>query len=248
MEEVVIVSGLKKSYKEKTAVQDLSFTIKKGEFFGLLGHNGAGKSTTIECILGTKNMDVGFIRVLGMNPFKHRKQLYQKVGVQFQETNYQDKIKVKEACEVTRALYQNPADEKQLLRIFGLEGMEKKLVAELSGGEKQKLSVLLALIPNPELVFLDELTTGLDSKARRDVWKHLVKLKENGLTILLTSHYMDQVEALCDRVCILKNGEVIAMNTVGELIKNSPYQNFEKAYLWYSGEEETPDEGIYRTI
>ncbi len=242
MQAALTVNGLKKSYKNLTAVDDLSFEVNRGEIFGLLGHNGAGKSTTIECILGTKKHNAGTVQVLGMDPSSNRKELFEKVGVQFQQTNYQDKIKVGEMCRLTASLYRNPDDWKELLKTFGLGPMINKMVSELSGGERQKLSVLLALIPKPELVFLDELTTGLDSKARRDVWKHLAKLKSKGLTILLTSHYMDEVEALCDRVCILKKGKTVAMGTVKELLANSPYDKFEEAYLWYSGEEEEDED------
>jgi ABC-2 type transport system ATP-binding protein len=233
----VSVSGLMKSYKEVKAVDNVSFDIKSGEIFGLVGHNGAGKSTTIECILGTKDMDGGTVEVLGMNPRKQRRQLYERVGVQFQQSNYQDKIRVDEVCELTTALYSRPSDWKELLKTFGLEELKKHTVSELSGGERQKLSVLQALIPNPELVFLDELTTGLDTGARREVWKQLAQLKKKGLTILLTSHYMDEVEALCDRVCILKRGRIAVMGTVKEVTGQSPYSSFEEAYLWYSGEE-----------
>jgi ABC-2 type transport system ATP-binding protein len=122
--------------------------------------------------------------------------------------------------------------------------MEKRTVSELSGGERQRLSVLLALIPKPEIVFLDELTTGLDSKARRDVWKYLEKLKAGGLTVLLTSHYMDEVAALCDKILILKKGETVACGAVRELVEESPYDNLEEAYLWYSGEEENENESV----
>lgn len=243
MKTAISVKGLKKCYKDVTAVDNLTFEINKGEIFGLLGHNGAGKSTTIECILGTKTMDEGVVEVLGMDPRKQRKELFERVGVQFQQSNYPDKIKVGEMCVLSSSLYRNPHDWKQLLKIFGLAEKEKKLVSDLSGGERQKLSVLLALIPDPELVFLDELTTGLDSKARRDVWKHLSELKSKGLTILLTSHYMDEVEALCDRVCILKKGTIVAMDTVKKLMDGSPYDKFEDVYLMYSGEE-NEDESI----
>lgn len=238
MQTVLRVKDLKKSYRGVPAVESLSFDINKGEIFGLLGHNGAGKSTTIEAILGTKRMDEGFVEVLGINPRKMRKQLFEKVGVQFQQSHYPDKIRVNEMCELTASLYQKPASWKELLRNFGLDAKIKKPVAELSGGERQKLSVLLALIPNPELVFLDELTTGLDSKARRDVWKHLLRLREKGLTILLTSHYMDEVEALCDRICILKKGKMVALDTVKGIIDQSPSDTLEEAYLWFSGEED----------
>lgn len=244
MEKALVVNGLSKSYGNILAVNNLNLEVNKGETFGMLGHNGAGKSTSIECILGVKKSDKGTVEVLGLNPVTRRKELYERVGVQFQQTSYQDKITVAEICEVTHSLYRNPADWKELLKTFGLADMQKRLVSELSGGERQKLSVLLALIPNPELIFFDELTTGLDSKARRDVWKYLEKLKQKGHTILLTSHYMDEVEALCDRICILKKGHMVEMGTVSDLIQKSPYENLEEAYLWYSGEEESEDESL----
>ncbi len=237
MEKALTVKGLHKSYTNFKAVDDLCLEVKKGEFFGLLGHNGAGKSTSIECILGVKTPDSGEIRVLGMDPVKERKQLFEKVGVQFQETNYQTKIKVEEICKVTASLYKSPADWRALIATFGLTGKEKRGVYELSGGERQRLSVLLALIPRPELVFLDELTTGLDAKARRDVWKYLKMLKSDGLTIVLTSHYMDEVETLCDRIHILKKGKTVAEGTVTEVIQSASCENLEEAYLFYSGEE-----------
>lgn len=202
--EVIKVHNLYKSYGNIQVVKGVSLTVKKGEVFGLLGANGAGKSTTIECILGTKNFDDGEVSILGMNPKKERKRLFQKVGVQFQESNYQDKITVKELCEITEVLYKNPLDCNKLLEQFDLQDKVRNLVSELSGGEKQRLFIILALIPNPEVVFLDELTTGLDVKARRDVWKCLLNLKKQGLTIFLTSHFMDEVEVLCDKICILK--------------------------------------------
>lgn len=210
--EVIKVHNLYKSYGNVQVVKGVSLTVKKGEVFGLLGANGAGKSTTIECILGTKNFNNGHISILDMNPKKERKQLFQKVGVQFQESNYQDKV--------------------------------RNLVSELSGGEKQRLFIILALIPNPEVVFLDELTTGLDVKARRDVWKCLLNLKKQGLTIFLTSHFMDEVEVLCDKICILKNGVIDFYGTVEEAVTLSPYEKFEDAYLWFVDEEELHNESI----
>lgn len=237
MEVPLIVEGLSKSYKGVTAVHDLDIRVEKGEVFSLLGHNGAGKTTTIECILDVRKPDTGKIRLLGMDPAEERKQVFERVGVQFQQTGYHSKIRVSEICEVTAALYEKPADWRDLLKLFGLAGMEKRIVAELSGGERQKLSVLLALIPDPDFVFLDELTTGLDSKARRDVWKILTELKRRGLTIFLTSHYMDEVQALCDRICILKQGEITALDTVQSIIDQSPCSTLEEAYLWHTGEE-----------
>lgn len=244
MTKPLIVRGLRKSYGSVTAVDGLELEVEKGEIFGLLGHNGAGKTTAIECMLGIKKADAGSVRLLGMDPAADRKRLFERVGVQFQETGYHDKIRVSEICALTGALYRDPADWRELLKTFGLVGMEKRTVSELSGGERQRLSVLVALIPKPEIVFLDELTTGLDSKARRDVWKYLERLKAGGLTVLLTSHYMDEVEALCDKILILKKGRTVACGTVRALIEKSPYDTLEEAYLWYSGEEEAEYESI----
>jgi ABC-2 type transport system ATP-binding protein len=159
------------------------------------------------------------------------------VGVQFQEANYQNQITVAELCEETKALYQEAADWHKLLTQFGIADKIKSAVKDLSGGQRQRLFIVLALIPNPQVVFLDELTTGLDTKARRDVWKILEDLKENGLTIFLTSHFMDEVEVLCDEICILKHGETVFYGTVAKAIANSPYEKFEDCYLWYADEE-----------
>jgi ABC-2 type transport system ATP-binding protein len=237
MDGIIKVENLSKTYGEYKAVDNLSLSVKKGTVFGLLGANGAGKSTTIECMLGTKALDSGLVSILGLNPIKYRKKLFQKVGVQFQEANYQENIRVNELCEMTASLYKNPTDYKDLLKRFGIADKSKALVKELSGGQKQRLFIILALIPNPEVVFLDELTTGLDARARRDVWQILSRLKEEGLTILLTSHFMDEIEALCDTICILKKGSTVFYGTVMEAIEKSPHDKFEDAYLWYTDEE-----------
>lgn len=237
MEVTIKVESLSKSYHNVKAVENINITVCRGEVFGLLGANGAGKSTTIECILGTKKYDSGAVSILGMDPQTDRKKLFEKVGVQFQEANYQDKITVSELCEVTASLYKKAADFHDLLIKFGICDKLKSPVTELSGGQRQRLFIVLALIPNPEVVFLDELTTGLDAKARRDVWKILSELKAKGLTILLTSHFMDEIEALCDCICILKQGEIVFYGTVSEAINSSPYDKLEDTYLWYTDEE-----------
>lgn len=234
MQEVIKVQQLTKAYGTLLAADNISLSVTKGTVFGLLGANGAGKSTVIECMLGTKKADRGQISILGMNPMSDRKHLFEKAGVQFQETNYQDQITVSELCEVTASLYRNPADPSDLLKKFGIADKQKNLVKDLSGGQRQRLFIVLALIPEPEVVFLDELTTGLDAKARREVWNILSDLKQKGLTIFLTSHFMDEVEALCDQICILKNGKTVYYGTVTEAIKGSPYTKFEDAYLWYT--------------
>lgn len=244
MNEIISVKQLSKSYGGLTAVQGLDLSVTQGTVFGLLGANGAGKSTTIECMLGTRKFDAGTVSILGMNPFLQRKRLFENVGVQLQEANYQDKVTVAELCEVTQSLYRNAADYGELLKQFGIFDKAKSMVKELSGGQRQKLFIVLALIPQPKVVFLDELTTGLDAKARREVWKILSDLKEKGMTIFLTSHFMDEVEALCDWVCILKKGKAVFYGTVEEAIAGSPYDKFEDAYLWYSDEEASNNENI----
>ena len=232
------VTGLTKSYQGKTVLSGLDLSVKRGTVFGLLGANGAGKSTTIECILGTRRADSGAVSVLGHDPRKERGALFQRVGVQFQEGDYQPEIKVFELCEEIACLYTHPADWQELCRRFGIGGKLKNAVKSLSGGERQRLFIVLALIPNPELVFLDELTTGLDAKARRDVWKILSELKAGGLTILLTSHFMDEVEALCDEICILRRGTAVFYGTVEQARTQSGCEKFEDAYLQLSGEED----------
>lgn len=233
------VANLTKSYRGKTVVSGLNLSVKSGTVFGLLGANGAGKSTTIECILGTKRAEYGTVSVLGFNPPQNRRSLFQKVGVQFQEGDYQPEIKVFELCEETACLYLNPADWKHLCTRLGIEDKTKNSVKSLSGGERQRLFIVLALIPNPQLVFLDELTTGLDAKARRDVWKILEELKLQGLTIFLTSHFMDEVEVLCDEICILKKGQTVFYGTVEQAKIQSGCKKFEDAYLKFTDEEVT---------
>lgn len=237
MKSIIEVSDLRKAYNDLCILNGINLSISKGEVFGLLGANGAGKSTMIECILGTRKADGGNVSILGMSPQKERKKLFEQVSVQFQEANYPDKIRVDELCQETSCLYRNSASYKELLNRFGLAEKEKSFVSELSGGQKQKLFIILALIPNPQVVFLDELTTGLDTKARRSVWKSLKELKEKGLTILLTSHFMDEVEELCDRIGILKDGQFLFCGAISEAIAQSPYEKLEEAYLWFTGEE-----------
>ncbi len=237
MSEAIFVEGLTKSYNGKPAVDHLSFSVQSGTVFGLLGANGAGKSTTIECMLGTKQADAGTVRLLGQDPSRQRRRLFERIGVQFQEGDYHREIRVSELCEETASLYRRPADWRALCEQFGIGDKAKAAVKSLSGGERQRLFIVLALIPQPELVFLDELTTGLDAKARRGVWKTLERLKEQGLTIFLTSHFMDEVEALCDEICILKKGTPVFRGTVEQAKQQCGCEHFEDAYLQLSSEE-----------
>ena len=238
MREAILVEGLTKAYHGKTVVDHLSLSVPRGTVFGLLGPNGAGKSNTIECMLGTKKADGGTVRLLGEDPQKHRRTLFQRIGVQFQEGDYQPEIKVSELCRQTASLYRSPADWRTLCQQFGIEDKAEASVKSLSGGERQRLFLVLALLPQPELVFLDELTTGLDAKARRSVWKTLANLKEQGRTIFLTSHFMDEVEALCEEVCILRKGAPVFRGTVAEAKARCGCARLEDAYLQLTEEGE----------
>lgn len=218
---VIEVKDLKKYYGEIKAVDGITFFVLKGEIFGMVGPNGAGKTTTIECIEGLRKLTSGEIKVLGMTPYEKREILYQKISVQLQETRYQDRIKVWEILKLFSSFYDKPLNYEYLLEKFELIKFKNSFVSDLSGGQRQKLSIILALLPNPEIVFLDELTTGLDPKARRDMWKFIIDLKNEGKTIFLTTHYMEEAEVLCDRVAIIDKGKIIALDAPQNLIKMS---------------------------
>lgn len=237
MNTLIQANDLTKRFGTRLAVDHISLSVGEGEVFGLLGHNGAGKSTTIDLLLGLKSPDSGTSTIFSLDPRKHRKDVFSQVGVQLQSTSYQNNITVRECCEEMAALYREPADYEELLSQFGLFEFQNKKVETLSGGERQKLSVALALLPDPKVIFLDELTTGLDTVARREVWRTLLQLKKKGISMFLTSHYMDEVEVLCDRILILDHGKEVVMDTVDNIIDKSPYKRLEEAYLWYMGEE-----------
>ena len=239
MNTCIEVKDLAKSFNGRTVVDKISFRVEKGEVFGLLGHNGAGKSTIIDLLLGLKKPDCGTGTIFGLDPAANRRAVFKRVGVQLQSSNYQNNIRVDELCKEMSALYEKYEDYNKLLEYFSLEKFEKSQVNKLSVGEKQRLSVALALINNPEIVFLDELTTGLDTAARREVWGHLKELKSKGTTIFLTTHYMEEAESLCDRIFLIKDGKKITEGTVKDVIERSPYESLEEAYLWYMGEEVT---------
>lgn len=217
------VENLVVKYGDLRAVSDVSLNIFDGEAFGIIGKNGAGKTTLVETIEGLRNKTSGNISINGIDPAdsKKRKELYNIISVQLQSTNYPDKAKVGDLCKLFSSICDNPIDYKELLEQFDLVEKINKPVSSLSGGQKQKLSILLALISQPKIIFLDELTTGLDADARREIWKSLKKLKKNGVTIILVSHYMDDIEMVCDRIGIMKKGKLINVGTKEELIKFS---------------------------
>lgn len=236
-ESAVMVRGLRKCYRSVTAVDGLDLEVAQGEVFGLLGPNGAGKSTTIECLLGTRRADAGEIRVLGLDPLRDRVELFEQVGVQFQEMGYQDKLRVGELCRLTAALYAQPLDWRELLVEFGLGEKETELITALSGGQRQRLAIVQALLGDPKLVFLDELTTGLDPRARRRVWGLIRRINAAGVTVVLTSHFMDEVEHLCDRIAILDAGRVVAHGRPQDLVAKVAAAGLEEAFLAYTEAE-----------
>ena len=215
---IIEVNKLVKTYGSLKAVDNISFSVNEGEVFGMLGPNGAGKTTTLECVIGLRQPDSGSVEVLSLNPQVDRQQLYQKIGVQLQETSYQDKIKVFELCELFQGFYSNPYPYQELLQRFELTDKTNAYINKLSGGQKQKISIILALIANPQIVFLDELTTGLDPGARRLMWSYLQNLKGEGRTIVMTTHYMEEAEYLCDRIAIVDSGCIKALGSVDEVI------------------------------
>lgn len=204
---IVHAKHLYLSYKEVKAVQDVSFTIQSGEVLAVIGSNGSGKTSTIECVEGLRKPDSGSIQVFGKDPLLHRGEIYRKIGIQLQETEYPAKIRVEELCRLYAGFYERPADWKALLSQMNLEEKKKRAVSKLSGGEKQRLSVLLALMGRPKLLILDELTTGLDPEVRQNMWKTFRTIRDNGVAILLVSHYLDEVEALADRMLYLEKGK-----------------------------------------
>lgn len=203
---IVQVEHLNLSYKNVRAVQDVSFAIESGEVLAVIGSNGSGKTSTIECVEGLRKPDSGSVLVFGKNPRLHRRDIYTKIGVQLQETEYPAKIRVEELCRLFAGFYERPADWEHLLPQMNLEEKRKCTVNRLSGGEKQRLSVLLALMGRPKLLILDELTTGLDPEVRQNMWTTFRAVRESGVAILLVSHYLDEVEALADKILYLEKG------------------------------------------
>ena len=216
---VIQVSGVRKTYGSTVAVDEVSFEVNEGEIFGLIGPNGAGKTTTMECIEGLRTPDRGVISVLGLDPFRQVYKLQDRIGVQLQQAQLQKRIKVWEAVDLWASLYKKkPADAERLLEQLGLAEKRNAWFMTLSGGQKQRLFIALALINDPEVVFLDELTTGLDPQARRAIWELVRGIRKQGKTVFLTTHLMEEAERLCDRVAIIERGRIIDIDTPARLV------------------------------
>jgi ABC-2 type transport system ATP-binding protein len=216
---IVQVEGLRKTYGETVAVEEISFEVQEGEIFGMVGPNGAGKTTTIECLEGLRRPDSGKVRVLGMDPQSQGQVLRERTGMQLQQSNLPDRMKVWEALDLYAAFYPRAADWKTLLDQLGLEEKRNAYFSKLSGGQKQRLFIALALLPDPQLVFLDELTTGLDPQARHSIWDLVQDVRSRGKTVLLTTHFMEEAEKLCDRLAIIDHGKIVALDSPAALIR-----------------------------
>ena len=213
------VDAIHKTYGATVAVDNVSFDVQSGEIFGLIGPNGAGKTTTMECVEGLRTPDRGVVSVLGLNPTRDVYSLQQRIGVQLQQAQLQKRIKVKEAVAFWASLYRKPANGDLLIEQLGLSDKRNAWFMTLSGGQKQRLFIALALINDPELVFLDELTTGLDPQARRAIWELVRGIRQRGKTVFLTTHLMEEAERLCDRVAIIDHGRIIDVGPPADLVR-----------------------------
>ena len=216
---VVRVENIRKLYGRTVAVSDVSFEVRQGEIFGLIGPNGAGKTTTMECVEGLRSPDGGTISVFGLNPVRDVYRLQDRIGVQLQEAQLQKRIKVWEAIDLWASLYSRPVDGTRLLEQLGLVEKRDAWFMTLSGGQKQRLFIALALINDPELVFLDELTTGLDPQARRAIWDLVRGIRQRGKTVFMTTHLMEEAERLCDRVAVIDRGKIVDIDTPAALVR-----------------------------
>ena len=221
----ITVDNVSKSYGAVRAVDGVSFEVDPGEIFGMVGPNGAGKTTTIECLEGLRRADHGRLSVLGLDPQRQGYELRERIGVQLQESSLPDRLKVGEAMSLFAAFYPRPADSGALLEQLGLAEKAGAAVGRLSGGQKQRLFIALALINDPEIVFLDELTTGLDPQARRAMWELVRGIRKRGKTVFLTTHYMEEAEELCDRVAVIDHGKIVALDTPRNLVASLDAEN-----------------------
>jgi ABC-2 type transport system ATP-binding protein len=215
---VIEVSNLRKTYKSTVAIDNISFQVQEGEIFGLLGPNGAGKTTTVECLQGLRHQDSGTIRVLGLDPEADASNLKKQIGSQLQESALPDRIKVWEALDLFASTSSVAVDWSALIEQWGLKEKRNAVFGTLSGGQRQRLLIALALVNNPRVVFLDEMTTGLDPAARRVTWDLIKEIRDRGTTVILVTHFMDEAENLCNRVAIMNNGKIAAMDTPQNLI------------------------------
>ena len=219
MSSVIEVSGIRKTYGSTVAVSDVSFEVAEGEIFGLIGPNGAGKTTTMECVEGVRRPDRGKISILGLDPVRDVYQIQNRIGVQLQQAQLQKRIKVWEAVDLWASLYTKTVDADRLMEQLGLTAKRNAWFMTLSGGQKQRLFIALALINDPEVVFLDELTTGLDPQARRAIWELVRGIRDRGKTVFMTTHLMEEAERLCDRVAIIEHGKIIEIGTPVDLVR-----------------------------
>jgi ABC-2 type transport system ATP-binding protein len=215
---VIEVSELRKTYRSTVAIDDVSFHVNDGEIFGLLGPNGAGKTTTVECMQGLRHQDSGTIRVLGLDPKADAPNLKKQIGSQLQESALPDRIKVWEALDLFSSTSIGSVNSTTLIEQWGLKEKRNAAFGTLSGGQRQRLLIALALVNNPKVVFLDEMTTGLDPAARRVTWDLIKAIRDRGTTVILVTHFMDEAENLCDRIAIMNNGKIAAMDTPQKLI------------------------------
>lgn len=214
---IVEIEHLEKRYGERVAVADVSLAVKEGEIFGIIGPNGSGKTTTVECVAGLRRPDGGTLRVFGFDPIGDRAEITARVGVQLQHSQLQPNIRVREALELFSSFYEHPADWRELVEALGLGPHLGARFSKLSGGQQQRLSIALALVGNPRLAILDELTTGLDPAARRDTWDLIDGVRDRGVTIMLVTHFLAEAEHLCDRVAVIDGGRVVALDSPGGL-------------------------------
>ena len=226
---MIEVKDLKKRYGDKQAVNGISFSVKKGEIFGILGPNGAGKTTTLEMMETLRPIDGGSVVIDGIDVAKNPQKIKYIIGVQPQSPAFQDKTRLTEVIEMFAAAYGERVDAMQFLRDVDLEDKAKNYVEDLSGGQKQRLSITTALVHGPKVFFLDEPTTGLDPQARRHLWDLIEKVRSKGISVIMTTHYMDEAEILCDRIAVMDNGKIIAIDTPKNLIKALLKRGFKKS-------------------
>ncbi len=229
MKNMVEVKNLKKRYGDKQAVNGVSFSVKKGEIFGILGPNGAGKTTTLEMMETLREIDSGSVIIDGIDVKKNPRAIKYLIGVQPQSPAFQDKTRLTEVVEMFAAAYGEKVDVMSFLRDVGLEEKAKNYVEDLSGGQKQRLSITTALVHSPKVFFLDEPTTGLDPQARRNLWELIEKVRDRGISVIMTTHYMDEAEILCDRIAVMDNGKIIALDTPTNLVKQLLERGFKKS-------------------